>query len=188
MTYGPFGRAVGLAMWLLIAGCSGAFAHALPGSTLVLWQEGDRLALTITLALEDLVVASPQFTDLEDVETGHELSAPQAARVAAYLEDHVDLRTPSTDLEPTLVNASLATGENAHVGRFTTLIATLVIPLPERGDPFPLTLVYDAVMHEVRNHRATVYWGSPGTPLEAIADFGFRNIERRPRPVLLTAP
>ncbi|TKD62067.1 hypothetical protein FBG13_11040 [Cobetia marina] len=43
----------------------------------------------------------------------------------------------------------------------------------EKPEPDSLLLKYDAVMHEVRNHRADVYWQTPDGATRPLAGFGF---------------
>ncbi|MGS0469176.1 hypothetical protein ACU8V3_20190 [Cobetia marina] len=43
----------------------------------------------------------------------------------------------------------------------------------QKPEPDSLLLKYDAVMHEVRNHRADVYWQTPDGDTRPLAGFGF---------------
>ncbi|SOH94209.1 hypothetical protein SAMN06273572_103239 [Monaibacterium marinum] len=177
-----WGRVIIPALMLFIASTGGATAHALPGSLISMWQAQQQLHLSVELALEDLLIAAPSLAPLGDITVPQDLSAQQTEAIAAYFADHLTLH----DATLTLISATLQAGENAHVGQYTLLIATFTTPM--NGDPFPMTLTYDAVMHEVRNHRATIYWGQSGTDQQGLADFGFLMTNGSPRPVVLQAP
>lgn len=181
-------RAIALAFSLLAAGCGPVLAHSLPGSVLTLWQEEAQLDLSVILPLEELIVAAPEFRDLDGLPPGQDLFPENIERVAAYFADHLELRKDAADLPLTVMRATIGTDENSHVGTYKTLNVRFASPLPAPDAALPLTLVYDAVMHEVRNHRASVYWGQPGTDSREVAEFGFQAADGTPRSVLLPAP
>lgn len=182
------GRAIWLAASLWIGGVGSVSAHSLPGSVLLLSQQGGELHVTLEVALEDLTLAFPDARPLEELPVDRSLPAELLARLDAYLAEHVALEQGGTRLPLSLAHASLGTARNDHVGAFTLLTADLTAPLARTGNPFPLTLSYDAVMHEIRSHRATVYWTPAGAPPVAIADVRYGADGHRARLVHLTLP
>jgi hypothetical protein len=87
-----------------------------------------------------------------------------------------------------LLRVALQNTENAQVGTYKLLVLYFKTPLPASEVPSALTPTYDAVMHKVRNHRATVYWSKPDAAPQGIADFGFHSLNGTPQPVLLQIP
>ena len=184
------GRVILLALLLFFfTGKTGiGFAHSLPGSTLTFSQTDGQIQLSITLPLEDLILASPVLKALEDTPSDQDVPAKCTELLSTYFTDHLILQHTTADLPLTLVRASVQTDRNEQAGAFKALIIQFNAPLPESGNVFPLTLTYDAIMHEVRNHRATVYWAQPGTNLNRLAEFGFQTVDGKLRPVLLRKP
>ena len=181
-------RGAGLALVAWLATVGAAAAHSLPGSVLSISREDDELRLTLEVPLEDLVLAAPGVRDLEDLPVGGDLPAGALSRLDAYLADHVALERGTTALPLSLSGASLVAAANEHVGAFTLVVAELVAPLSGTADVPSLTLFYDAVMHEVRSHDATVYRARPGAPPEPVADVRYGTLDGRPRPVSLDVP
>lgn len=70
----------------------------------------------------------------------------------------------------------------------SSLVLSLTADAPATAEALSLTLTYDAVMHEVRNHRATVFWASPDRRPVMVADFGFRPTNGAQQPILLVQP
>lgn len=91
----------------------------------------------------------------------------------------------TTSFRLTLTRATLEQGQNDHVGKYVNLVVDFVAT---DSPAAALTLAYDAVMHEVRNHRATVYWRKADGPPEGLADFGFQGSGSLANPVRLSRP
>lgn len=181
-------RAIALAFSLLAVGYGPVLVHSLPGSVLALWQEEARLDLSVILPLTELIVAAPEFADLGGLPAGQGLVPENIERVAAYFAEHLELQKGAADLPLTVMGAAVGTDNNSHVGTYRTLIVRFALPLPTPDAARPLTFAYDAVMHVVRNHRASVFWGQPGTSRKEIAEFGFQAASGTTRSVLLPAP
>ena len=188
MTPRGAGRAAGLALVAWLGTVATAAAHALPGSVLLLSHRDDELRLTLQVALDDLILAAPDVRDLEDLPVGRNLPAEELSRLDAYLAGHVALERGAAALPLSLSSASLVPAANDHVGAFTLVVTELSAPLPGTADVSPLTLFYDAVMHEIRRHDATVYWVPSGAPPLPVAEFRYGIVDGRPRPVPLEMP
>ena len=160
---------------------------AAQGSTLTFWTESNRLKLRVRLPVKDLVVAAPSVDSLNEAAAPYELSLLERLSVARYLISHLDLTKGRTRLSLTLEDAVLHVADK-DLGPLSLLDVELTASLPRGGRIFPLTLVYDAVMHEVRDHRATVYWQPQGMPAQQLAEFGYRTFNAEPRPVILNMP
>lgn len=164
-----------LSILLLITGFAGsAQAHALPGSALTFSMSDQALLLSIRLPLEDLALASPSLEHLQAVTLNQDLPAEDTRRLEHYFADHLILKRGSITLPWTIEQARLQAVRNEHVGTYTQLGLSIASPVPTTHDTEVMTLRYDAVMHEVRNHRATVHWLSPDTDTTTIARFGYR--------------
>lgn len=161
------------------------FAHALPGSVLTFWQQDAQLNLSVSLPLDELIVAAPPLGDLAELPVGRDLSEANAKRLAAYFQAHLHVRSGNDELPLTLTRATLEQGQNDHVGKYVNLVVDFVAT---DSPAAALTLAYDAVMHEVRNHRATVYWRKADGPPEGLADFGFQGSGSLANPVRLSRP
>jgi hypothetical protein len=182
-------RIAAFAFSFLILSLGSAFAHSLPGSVLTFWRAGDHLLLSIRLPLEDLTIANTAMDVLESREKGVPLSATDMASLAAYLSEHLVLRLhDDSALTLNLTSVTLELDENEHVGAFTSLALELSAPVTASDQIFPMELTYDAVMHEVRNHRAAVYWGKPDNAPTYLTDFGFLALNGKQQPVLLQNP
>jgi len=153
-----FLRRLALSLGLALCGTQG-LAHALPGTSLTIRAEAEATLLTITLPLHELDLAMPDGTGLgSDPATG---PVPEGARerIAAYLATHLAVATASAeDLDLRLAEARLERAQDDHVGAYDLLVIDLTAP----AAAFPLTLRYDAIMHEVRNHRAAVHLQAQG--------------------------
>ncbi len=186
MRLGLIGRAVLLALFVVSINIGPALAHALPKAVLTFTQTDQQLQLTITLPVEDLVIAYPALEGLESAALEEGLSPQHLADLAAYFSDHLALHHGAAGLALTLESARILQDENEHVGTFRVLIMDWTGTLPDAaGD---LTLTYDAVMHEVRNHRAEVYWTGPDALPVGLVEFGYRSVNGAQQPVVLQRP
>lgn len=140
---------------MLLFSAGQAVAHALPGSTIVAQIKEGTLDLTVQVARDDLVIAAPDLAWLEDLPHQEALAAPLHAAFGAYFSAHLHVMHEGEPLLLTLRDVSLVTDHHDHVGQFLVVKSHWQAATPSPGD---LLLRYDAVMHEVRNHRATVIW------------------------------
>jgi len=165
-----------------------AFGHSLPDSKLTFTKSEQQLNLSISFPLEDLLLASPDLSEINQVTVGSALSLQLQDQLESYIIAHLRLQQSNTDLPITFVSASVESAENEHVGLYKLLLSHLTLPGVVDGNVFPLTLSYDAVMHEIRNHRATVFWESSTSGKIVLAEFGFKRLNGKPKPVLLMKP
>ncbi len=179
------GRVAILALSLFCSGITAVQAHALPGSVLTFSQDQESLTLSISLPVEDLALAAPSLAMLESWTPDQDMPL---ADIAAYFEEHLVLRNASGNFALSLTQTALQTDANHNVGEYVLLVLQFTSDVPADGDIFPLSLTYDAVMHEIRNHRATVLWAEPGSSLQLLADFGFRTTGGSQQTVVLERP
>lgn len=188
MPFATFGRAFGLAFFLAFGAVTTALAHALPGSLLIFSQDDDALKLSISLPLEDLILAAPELDTLTAAPLDQPFRIDSLSPLADYFSDHLSVQQASIDLTVTLIGGSTQTAFNEHVGAYVLLTLQFDVDLPNASSVFQMTLIYDAVMHEVRNHRATVYWRTANTEPVGLADFGYKPVNGMQSPVLLREP
>ncbi|MDH2295167.1 hypothetical protein [Cobetia sp. 1AS1] len=150
-----------------------AHAHALPGSTLIFQQQPQHtLKLTLQFPREDLLIAAPQLAALGDAKPDAPLPQTLTDQLGDYLSQHLALTKDGDALPLTLTEAHLASTYQPQLGDYL-LVVTQWDVKTEEADPDSLLLKYDAVMHEVRNHRAEVEWQTPEGDTRLMADFGF---------------
>lgn len=181
-------RAVCLAVSLMLGGAGAVLAHALPGSVLTFSYKDESLRLVISFPLEDLMVASSEFATWEDALVNENLAPAQLAQIKGYLAQHVAITHAGKALPLVLTDAVLRYDQNADVGLYVRLVATMTSPLAQGEPVFPLVLTYDALMHEIRSHRADVYWQDSAGMAKYLANFGFGRVDGQPRPIELLAP
>ncbi|THH36127.1 hypothetical protein E4Z66_13820 [Aliishimia ponticola] len=162
------------------AGSDTARAHGLPGSVLTLQQAENRLELVIELPLEDLIIAEQKLAPLAEAEPGAPLPSQQASAIAAYFADHLALGQDACPAALTLTEARLRAAQDHHRGRYMLVIARFAVAPADTAPLWPLELRYDAVMHEVRSHRAMVYWRASDGAAQGLADFGYHTALRGP--------
>ncbi|GED43625.1 hypothetical protein [Cobetia marina] len=150
-----------------------AHAHALPGSVLTFEQQPQHtLQLTLQFPREDLLIAAPELAALGEQTPGQPLPQPLADQLGDYLRHHLALSANHTPLTLQLVGARLASTYQPQLGDYVLVITQWNVKT-EKPEPDSLLLKYDAVMHEVRNHRADVYWQTPDGDTRPLAGFGF---------------
>ena len=125
-----------------------AHAHALPESQLWLDTRADGLQLTLRVPLNRLQYALGQ--PLADDPDG--VLPAQAATLSRYLLQHIGLRS-GTQGWVLKAPALQVLGHDASA----ELQATLRAVAPAGAARGEVTLLFDAVLHEVRTHRAQVY-------------------------------
>jgi hypothetical protein len=145
-------------------------AHPLPGSTVTLLPDGDSLTVILTLPLHELDLAMPGGTGLDAAPPDGPLPVAAADRIGAYLDDHLSLLADDgLDLALSLNSATVADATDDHAGTYDRVTVTFSAPVVPGGSVFPLTLGFDAVMHEVRSHQAAVYVQQPGAAPTGLA-------------------
>ncbi|HAR06973.1 hypothetical protein [Cobetia sp.] len=150
-----------------------AHAHALPGSTLIFQQQPQHtLKLTLQFPREDLLIAAPQLAALGDANPDAPLAQALIDQLGDYLSQHLALSKDGDALPLTLTEAHLTSTYQPQLGDYL-LVVTQWDVKTEEAEPDSLLLKYDAVMHEVRNHRAEVEWQTPAGDTRLMADFGF---------------
>ncbi|WP_424930206.1 hypothetical protein [Amaricoccus tamworthensis] len=169
-------RPVLLALAVLVGSAGGVLAHALPGSVLLLRQQEDGLRLTIRFPLEDLVIAAPELAVLEEVTPGDPLPQEMAERFGGYLLEHMELTGADGVLPLTLAGAMVQPAYHDHLGHFLLVVSEWNVAGGAGGNAH-LVLNYDAVMHEVRSHRATVQWIARDGETRPVAEFGYHGAD-----------
>lgn len=150
-----------------------AQAHALPGSMLTFEQQPqDTLLLTLQFPREDLLIAAPELAALGEQPPGHPLPQPLMDRLGDYLRQHLALSRDGDTLPLTLTDAHLTSTYQPQLGDYLLVVTRWNLSY-QGATPDSLRLKYDAVMHEVRNHRADVEWQTPEGNTRPMADFGF---------------
>lgn len=150
-----------------------AHAHALPGSVLTFEQQPQHtLHLTLQFPREDLLIAAPELAALGEQAPGQPLPQPLVDQLGDYLSHHLALSADHTPLTLQLVGARLESTYQPQLGDYVLVITEWNVKT-DKAEPDSLLLKYDAVMHEVRNHRADVYWQTPDGDTRPLAGFGF---------------
>ncbi|WP_368448087.1 hypothetical protein [Cobetia amphilecti] len=150
-----------------------AHAHALPGSVLTFEQQPQHtLHLTLQFPREDLLIAAPELAALGEQAPGQPLPQPLVDQLGDYLSHHLALSANHTPLTLQLVGARLESTYQPQLGDYVLVITEWNVKT-DKAEPDSLLLKYDAVMHEVRNHRADVYWQTPDGDTRPLAGFGF---------------
>ncbi|PJE35847.1 hypothetical protein CVM52_15075 [Pseudooceanicola lipolyticus] len=174
------------ALAFLVGSIGSVLAHALPGSVLLLRQQGATLQLTVQFPVEDLIIAAPELAALEKMAADQPLPQEFAAALTRYLGRHLSVTEDGVPLTLKMTDARLQAAYHDHLGHFALLVSQWQMT-GVRRDATPLVLTYDAVMHEVRNHRATVQWIEQNGDLRPISEFGYFDaadgIPLDPRPV-----
>lgn len=152
-----------LCLGLALSGTQG-WAHALPGTSLTIRAEAEQVHLTITMPLHELDLAMPDATGLGPNPAIGPVDAEAKKRIGNYLAAHLALVSASGErLDVRLFEARIERAQDDHVGAYDLLVIDLSGP----AAAFPLTLHYDAIMHEVRSHRAAIYLQAPSVdPVE----------------------
>ncbi|TDL90870.1 hypothetical protein [Meridianimarinicoccus aquatilis] len=161
-----------LALAVFICGTGAVLAHALPGSVLLLRQQGSALQLTVQFPVDDLIIAAPELSALEGLPSGQPLPQELAAALARYLGRHLAVTKETSPLDLTMTDARVQSTYHDHLGDFALVVSQW--QMTGAGDrSTPLILTYDAVMHEVRNHRAAVHWIEQNGESRQISEFGY---------------
>lgn len=165
-------RRLVLAALLCLGGAGVVLAHALPGSVLTFSAQEDGLALQMQVTVEDLVFAAPDLAFLKQEPIGQDLPEAMLSRLSAYLGSHMAAQQGDAGLSFTLTGAQLSQETDAHAGQY---LALNVLWSVQGASDLPLTLQYDAILHEVRTHRVVVYWQSEDGARQGLARFGYQS-------------
>lgn len=150
-----------------------AHAHALPGSVLTFEQQPQHtLQLTLKFPREDLLIAAPELAALGEQTPGQPLPQPLVDQLGDYLNHHLTLSEDGDSLPLRLNGAYLESTYQPQLGDYVLVITQWNVKT-DKAEPDSLLLKYDAVMHEVRNHRADVYWQTPDGETRPLAGFDF---------------
>ena len=150
-----------------------AHAHALPGSTLIFQQQPQHtLKLTLQFPREDLLIAAPQLAALGDAKPDAPLAQTLTDQLSDYLNQHLALSKDGDALPLTLTEAHLTSTYQPQLGDYLLVVTQWNLNY-EGAMPDSLLLKYDAVMHEVRNHRAEVEWQTSAGDTRLMANFGY---------------
>jgi len=140
---------LGLVLW-----GQALLAHGLPGTSLTFQPAGDRVDLRITVPLEELNLVFDKLGDVAFDQDLPTLSESEVQRISNYLMNHLVVADLQEDIvQFSVLSARIERAFDDHFGEYRLL----VVQLSSSEAVFPLILRYDAIMHEVRNHRATVF-------------------------------
>lgn len=162
-------------------------AHPLPGATITLAAADAKLSLTLSVPLAELSLAmgNPQA---QPPDAGP-LPPDLHRAYATYFADHLSIATAdSRTLDLRVTRAYLERAVHDHIGAYTLLVLDFSAPVPADSPVFPLTLTYDAVMHEVRNHSAAVFWQSQANDPVALGRIHIDPATDAAAPLLIPAP
>jgi hypothetical protein len=168
-------------------GLLAALAHPLPGSTLTFAAEADKLELTITIPVPELKLARSTLSQLGNLQDKGSLTAAQNEDMAAYLREHLTLTPadrPALNLQ--MISAKVQDAQYEDVGSYDLLVVEMAAPLQAGQNFFPAVLTYDAVLHEVRNHHASVWLAKPGSAAMHLGDIRFDATLGRSYPLELS--
>ncbi|MEP3349369.1 MAG: hypothetical protein ABJN96_05340 [Marinomonas sp.] len=180
-----FWRVVGLTLMAFAVNVSSAYAHSLPGSVLTFSQQGESLNLTVTFPLEDLAIAEEYFHGLEENPAEALLSEQDKAYLFVYFQQHLEVEKNAKTLPYRLTNAELKSAYHHDLGNYVLVVSHLTFSLDSYEKALPLTLDYDAVMHEIRSHRATVYWQPADGERQKLSSFRYKRVEGKLQTYLL---
>ncbi|MEP0072737.1 MAG: hypothetical protein ABJE79_08535 [Marinomonas sp.] len=182
-------QALVLAVVLLTGLVTNAHGHSLPGSVLVfseeMQQQESQLTLKVTFPLEDMIIASNKLEMIQGAPINQALSEQATQLLADYFSQHMKVQKDQQDLPFTLQKAELNKAYHHDLGEYILVVSYFTAPKPEGGKLFPLILSYDAVMHEIRSHRATVYWQETNGDQQKLVRFRFKREEGKPKAYLL---
>ena len=146
-----------VAMLIAALFSSPAFGHSMPDTQIILARDSEAITLTIRASLEELGLVMTDAPDTDAV-----LTPTEEAALRAYFTEHTRIdKAEGTALPVKIEELRLIEGHHADIGIFEEVLVIVEAPVPA-GEA--LVLRYDAILHEVANHRALVY-GVDGTRL-----------------------
>ena len=132
-----------------------ARAHPLPSTEIRIAVAGDELQLAIALPWPELLLALPQAGG----KSAQTLTSRQEAALRAYFEKHLALASSAKQaIAYRITEMALAPASQEHVRAYMELRLGIVAPFKADAMPTSIILGYDAVIHQVPNHRAVVRW------------------------------
>ncbi|WP_309667870.1 hypothetical protein [Tabrizicola sp.] len=84
-----------------------------------------------------------------------------------------------------IIAAHLHLGVRDDAGTDALLTVDLTAPLATDQTLFPVTLSYDAIIHKVRSHRATVAVQDQAAGVRPLGEIGFDRSLRKATPLIL---
>jgi hypothetical protein len=158
-------------------------AHPLPGSTLTLVPEVGRVELTLSIPVPELILAQPALAGLAALPNKTRVPTALQLNLNAYLQEHIALTTeghPASELQVT--SASINDAQDEGVDHYDLLTVRMVAPTVTTQK---LSLTYDAVLHEVRNHRVDVWLAPKGKAAVLVGKIRYDAAVGRAKPLLL---
>lgn len=168
-----------------------AYGHSLPDSELTFSEAHGELHLELSFPLEDFTIALPALAHLMEVKTPALVTQQDAQQIQQYFTAHMRLEHKQQALTMSLKQAILQTDYHHDLGNYVTarlkFVAPLTAPLDEYDERL-LTLHYDAIMHEVRSHRANLYWQKKDKEKVRLTSFVYKKIDGKPATYLIARP
>ncbi|MGL4404297.1 MAG: hypothetical protein ACRCT6_00930 [Notoacmeibacter sp.] len=156
-----------------------AFAHPLPESIVTIVPRDTKVEVKLSIPVKELILAEPKLRGLAHVEGHGPLSHDLLEVLSAYLNQHIAIvPADQSVLELKVRSAAVLVTKTEHVDRFQLLIAELEASMASDQEPFPATFTYDAVLHEVRSHRATVWIAGLNTEPTLLGKLKFLKAEK----------
>lgn len=132
-------------------------AHPLPGSTITLSVDARDLQLAIAMPLDELNLALPDGAIIASPLDGGLLASDQLEQLTRYFDAHLAIQFEgSNPVKAKLTQARIDVADDEDIGAYDLLVMDMAVPVADNRPPLSVTLIYDAVMHQVRNHIATV--------------------------------
>lgn len=173
-------------VWSVGFGAQVARAHPLPGSRLTITPEAGSVELNLAIPVPELLIVLPSLGELRSMPKNTNIPSALQNDLASYLRKHMVL-TPAkhSALDLKLIRAKVQEAHNEDVDHYDLLIVEMAAPLPANQSLFPAVLTYDAVLHEVRNHRASVWLAQPGKAAVLLGKIRFDASLGQARPLEL---
>ena len=147
-------------LWAPSGMITGAVAHPMPDSEIIVVRWPDRVDLTIYVPMDDLLLAMKDDKaaagiprDADTLLAKRQINDQAAFK--AYVASHVKLVTADGKAVPLTIDRLLKVADSdADVGDYAELE---VHAYGDVAGDIPLTLVYDLVLGRIANHRALVH-------------------------------
>lgn len=168
-----------VALCLCVVGHAGmALAHALPGTDMVITQQADALTIVIAVPVPELLLAMQLPKDTPDVLATH------GDAIRTYFAAHLMVTDAGGQFLPVAMSGwAIVPVMQDDVGTFDVLQFTAITPSTTTTG---LMLHYDAVMHRVANHYATLRQAQ-GTSLRYLGMIGYDHLNKETPPFALGA-
>lgn len=182
-------KALVAACGLAILAALPATAHPLPGSTVTYRVDAGNLDVTLTIPLHELALAQPAVKALAETPAEVALSGDLLPQLADYFAGHMAvIAADKSALVLGMTAARIDGAAHEDIGHYEVLVVDLSAPIKPAQQVFPATLTYDAVMHEVRNHRAEVFSQNLGGKPQAVGVIHFDPALGAATPLVLPQP